>query len=130
MTEVPVHQYPMIGAAVAPPDHSIVIDERGLPVAVPITGPPVERGGTMWPSAWHADAYVRDIKRELDGIEARLSRVDEDDLLPWQEPRTAEQKARDRTSLEGTRDFILAELERMGEQDSQDSPKRGRRRGR
>ena len=90
-------------------------DENGLRHPVPTGGPPVERGGLTWPSDWHADQYVRDCQRELEGIERRMEHVRTDaDLFPNERPRTTEERARQLRELENTAAAVTSELERMG----------------
>jgi hypothetical protein len=89
-------------------DRESFIDEWGEIAWRPIAGTPVDG----FPSQWHRDQHIRDLKRELAGVEHRLEHLD-DPVLAFQEPPTAESLERNRTSLVNTRTAILAELERL-----------------
>jgi hypothetical protein len=127
-TEIPlIAQFPHVGLRIAPPDYMIVTDpETGLPVAVPQSGPPVTSpDGQEWPSQWHLDDYCRALRRELEGVEHKLRHLD-DPVLAFQHPPTAEERERERVSLEGTREHILGELARLEPTDEK-QPKRRKR---
>jgi hypothetical protein len=89
-------------------DRESYIDEWGEIAWRPLAGTPVDG----FPSAWHRQAHIDALRRELAGVEHNLEHL-EDPVFSWQEPPTRERLERDRTSLVNTKTFILAELERL-----------------
>jgi len=88
-------------------------DERGLPVATPDCIDPVVVGGETFPTQWHDEQKVRDLGRELDGVQQKLALGPDAFTFPGAEPATAQRREAWQRDLEGTRDFIVAELKRL-----------------
>jgi hypothetical protein len=70
--------------------------------------------GQVFPSKWHHDRYIEDLKRNVESCDHRLAHVDD----PWQwfqgEPPTSEQIERKRAEVESEKAGALAALERLG----------------
>lgn len=89
-------------------------DENGMRTPVPVAATPERQ----------AASYAAALRRELEGVEFRLAHID-DPLPPWiLDVPNPESVERQRVSLEGTRDVIVDELERLT---SPDQPKEKRR---
>jgi hypothetical protein len=81
-------------------------------VVDPKTGLRSERPIKLTPEE-ERERSIRDLRRGLEGVEFRLLHVSE--VMPWEDPLSAEVVERRTRGLQAERDFILAELERLDE---------------
>jgi hypothetical protein len=90
------------------------VGEDGLVVQRPIAITPEEE----------RDRSVRDLRRALESVAFREQHVAE--VMPWEEPMSADKVERKRSELANERAFILAELDRL-DPDEPVKPRKGRR---
>jgi hypothetical protein len=108
-----------IGAAIADESGSIdtvrTFDPKlGYWYDKPLRGEPFEDiNGHVWPSQWHHDRHIADLKRGVEACEHRLAHLD--DPTPWWmgEAPTSEQVERRRAEIESEKAAALAAIERL-----------------
>jgi hypothetical protein len=102
--------------------------ERKIWYERPLRGEPFEDiNGHVWPTRWHHDRHIEDLKRGLESCEFRLEHVD--DPTPWfmGEPPTSEQIERRRAEIESEKAAVLDQLERLGAIEPTPKPRKGSR---
>jgi hypothetical protein len=88
------------------------IPEEKMWIDRPLVGTPVEVGGQTFASQWHVDSYIAGLHREIEGVEHKLSHLD-DEVAWWQGTPSSEQRERLRSDLESEKTAALAELKRL-----------------